>query len=243
MKTTAAFLFPLMMLAQAQVRPNLPPVPRYEVKRASAPVAVDGSLDDPAWRDAAAVEFVFPWEQQTGAKQKTRVKLLWDSNYLYLGYECEDTDVVAIFTERDDPTYRDDAVELFINPNPARNSYLGFEMNARGVMYDYFMIPGTNHVTLYQAPGYRLVTSIRGTLNQRGAPDQGWTLELAIPWKAFSDFTGVSLPPKPGEVWRANLNRWDGVESARRLSQWSDSGLERPNPHNPQRFGELAFRE
>jgi hypothetical protein len=31
----------------------------------------------------------------------------------------------------DDPTYRDDAVEIFINPNPRQEVvYYGFEMNA-----------------------------------------------------------------------------------------------------------------
>ena len=42
-------------------------------------------------------------------------------------------------------------------------------------------------------------------------------------------------------VWTANLNRWDGTEPNRRLSLWSDSGLEKPHPHNPKRFGELLF--
>ena len=36
------------------------------------------------------------------------------------------------------PDYRDDAVEIFINPNPQQEVvYYGFEMNARGVLYDY----------------------------------------------------------------------------------------------------------
>ena len=51
----------------------------------------------------------------------------------------------------------------------------------------------------------------------------------------------------PGTVflyrWIANLNRWDGTEPNRRLSQWSDSGLLKPNPHHPDRFGQLLFSE
>ena len=77
-----------------------PPIPRYEVKRATGRIVVDGKLDDKAWAGAPAVEFIFPWEFQTGAKQKTTAKLLWDDEYLYVGYECEDADIVALRTER-----------------------------------------------------------------------------------------------------------------------------------------------
>ena len=39
------------------------------------------------------------------------------------------------------------------------------------------------------------------------------------------------------------MNRWDGTEPNRRLSQWSDSGLIKPDPHYPDRFGQLLFVE
>src|SRR5580700_1282162 len=90
-----------------------PPVPRYEVKRATSPIVIDGKVDDKAWAAANKVELIFPWDAQTGDKQKTTARLLWDDNYLYVSYECEDTDIVALRTERDEPTYMDDAVEFF----------------------------------------------------------------------------------------------------------------------------------
>jgi hypothetical protein len=37
-----------------------PPIPRYEVKRATGRIVVDGKLDDKAWAGAPAVEFIFP---------------------------------------------------------------------------------------------------------------------------------------------------------------------------------------
>src|SRR5262245_28739714 len=100
-----AFLLSLPSLV-AQQR-ELPSIPRYEVHRARSPIVVDGKLDDAAWKDAATVEFRFPWDKQTGAKQKTVARLLWNDDYLYLGYDCQDADIVAHYTERDDPTYKD----------------------------------------------------------------------------------------------------------------------------------------
>jgi hypothetical protein len=237
---TLAILAVSASLASAQTA-NLGPVPRLLVKRTANAPQIDGKLDDAAWKNAESVVFLFPWDQQTGAKQKTTARLLWDENHLYVGYECEDADITAQFDQRDDPTYRDDAVEIFINPNPKQlDFYYGLEMNARAVLYDYFMIFGKMLMKRMNFDGVKLMTNINGTLNARNDKDTGWTLELAIPWSNFQELTRT-LPPAPNSVWTANLNRWDGVEPARRLSQWSNSGMEKPNPHQPARFGELVF--
>jgi hypothetical protein len=228
------FMFFAPLLAQA-------PVPRYKVNRAASHIVIDGKLDDKAWIQAPAIEFIFPWASQTGAKQKTTAKLLWDDDYLYVGYECEDTDIVALRTERDEPTYLDDAVELFVNPRPSQNSvYFGLEMNARGVLYDYLMVDSKYAFKRFNLQGVLLASFIRGTLNTRGDEDQGWSLEVAIPWINFEE---LSKRPTPGTIWTANLNRWDGVEPNRRLSMWSDSGQPQPNPHAPARFGQLVFEQ
>ena len=198
-----------------------PPVPRYEVKRAPAAIVIDGKLDDKAWEAASpAVALQFLWENQTGAKQKTAARLLWDDQYLYVSYDCEDADITSQFLERDDPTYRDDAVEIFINPRPAQTGlYFGIEMNARAVIYDYLMYDSRFAMKRFNMQGLKVATFLRGTLNARGDADNGWSLELAIPWVNFDEF---SQRPVAGAVWKANLNRWDGVEPARRMSIWSD---------------------
>ncbi len=219
-----------------------PPIPRYPVKRTTAPVAIDGKLDDKAWAAASPpVSLQFLWDSQTGAKQKTAVRMLWDDQNLYLAYDVDDADITAQFQNRDDPTYRDDAVEIFINPRPAQTGlYFGFEMNVRGVLYDYANHGGRILVKQYNAEGVKIATFVRGTLNVRGDQDQGWSLEAAIPW---SNFDALSRPPQVGTVWKANLNRWDGVEPDRRMSIWSDPLQETAWPHIPERFGELVFEQ
>ena len=105
----------VQMLVAQELRPGLKPVPRMQVKRAATRITVDGRLDDAAWKNANQIEFQFPWDFQTGAKQKTTARLLWDDENLYVAYECIDADVVAHYDKRDDPTYKDDAVEIFIS--------------------------------------------------------------------------------------------------------------------------------
>jgi hypothetical protein len=229
--------------AKAQaLRPDLPPIPTYEVHRARIAPVIDGKLDDAAWRTAEPVTFVFPWADQTGKKQKTVARLTWDDDNLYVAYECEDSDIIAVHTERDDPTYKDDAVELFIAPPGVKNLYVGLEMNARGALYDYIYPFPQRILKNYDLRGVQLAVSIKGTLNVTGDQDQGWNLEVAIPWRAFADLKDDPVP-RIGERWRANMNRWDGTEPNRRLSQWSDSGMLTPDPHNPDRFGYLLFVE
>lgn len=214
-------------------------LPTYDVKRATGRIAVDGKLDDKAWESAGTIELMFPWDQQTGAKQKTIARLLWDDERLYIAYDCEDQDITAQLTERDDPTYRDDAVEIFINPQPDQTDiYIGLEMNAIAVLYDYLRASPRFLFKRFQLQGVQLATDIRGTLNARGDKDQGWTLEVSIPWRNFEEF---GKPPVDGSVWAANINRWDGVEPNRRMSNWSDPKQPRPNPHVPSRFGRLRF--
>jgi hypothetical protein len=218
-------------------------VPVYEVARAAEKaITVDGRLSEQAWKNAAGVSFVFPWEQQTGAKQQTTARLLWDSQSLYVGYECEDAEITAQFLKHDDPVYRDDAVEIFINPNPGDGlNYYGLEMNARAVLYEYLRIWPKLMITRLDFTGVEIATHLDGTLNVAGDKDRGWSLELAIPWENFRELTR-ELPPKPGAEWRINLNRWDGVEPRRRQSQWSNSGLATPHPHNTERFGRIRLR-
>ena len=214
--------------------------PRYEVHRATARVVIDGEAGAKEWAAASpAMEFIFPWDSQTGAKQTTRARLLWDDQNLYVLYECDDADIYAQFTERDDTVYRDDTVEIFLNVEPSQiAAYYGFEVNVRGAYNDYICTNSTHYLKRFQMEGLKMSSHIDGTMNVRGDTDRGWNMEVAIPWK---NFDSTAPAPKIGTVYTANLNRWDGVEPNRRLSLWSDSKLNRPHPHAPEHFGELIF--
>ena len=218
------------------------PLPRYDVRRLSAPLTIDGRLNEAAWAATPAITLQFLWESQTGPKQMTRARLLWDAQALYVGFDADDTDITAQFQQRDDPTFRDDAVEIFINPDPKQEIvYYGFEMNARGVLYDYLNYNSRTLFKRFDATGVQIATSLRGSLNVRDDTDNGWSLEALIPWSNFEELS--RRPPAAGTVWKANLNRWDGVQPNRRMSIWSDPQNSDSWPHVPARFGEIVFVE
>jgi hypothetical protein len=243
-KMPRTFSLPVLLLgAVLAVSPLLAQseIPRYEVKRTASPVTIDGKLDDAAWTKASPpVTLQFLWDSQTGAKQKTAARVVWDAQALYIGYDADDADINARFEQRDDPTYRDDAVEFFVNPDPKQEVvYYGFEMNVRGVVYDYLNYNSRTLFKRWDATGIKIATSIRGTMNERSDTDNGWSLEVMIPWANFEELS--RRPPAAGTVWKANFNRWDGVEPNRRMSIWSDPQNTTSWPHVPARFGELVF--
>lgn len=231
--------------ANAQLAPRpggeLPATPEHQASRAAGPITVDGALDEPSWRSAAPLALQFFWPEQTGAKQATRVRLVWDDQALYAGYECDDADITARHTNRDDKTYEDDCVELFLLPDRQRwpGVYVGLEMNARGVLYDYLTVPPLTVLKRFQLDGCEVATQLQGTLNRSDDTDTGWTLEVKIPWANLEEFLGRA--PAAGDRWGLMLNRWDGTEPNRALSLWSDSGTQIPSPHNADRFGALVL--
>ncbi|MDA0747315.1 MAG: carbohydrate-binding family 9-like protein [bacterium] len=216
----------------------------YTVYRAGTPITVDGRLDEPAWNAAPDVgAFVFPW-YESGKKEQTVAKLLWDDEHLYVSYICEDAHISASHTERDSAVYRDDCVEVFFAPNPDRpQSYFNIEMNVLGVFLDQFHPegPGVPVPREWNGEGIRISTSIVGTLNDDSDTDSYWILEASIP---FSNFAEVArhTPPVPGDVWHLNLNRLGGKTNPQ-YSQWCASRTPKPQFHAPDDFGRVIFSE
>jgi len=80
-----------------------PPAPAQKptaIPKAEQPIKIDGVLDDPAWKDAPVVEAQYIWSKigEKSAEPRMKVRYTWDDNYLYIGYETFDKNLVAIGT-------------------------------------------------------------------------------------------------------------------------------------------------
>src|SRR5262249_37894807 len=76
----------------------LPFAPRsYVCHRAPAPLVIDGKLDEPAWASASWSDpFVdIEGDRRPRPRFRTRMKMAWDDEYLYVAAELEDPDVWA----------------------------------------------------------------------------------------------------------------------------------------------------
>jgi hypothetical protein len=219
-------------------------VPTYTIYRAGTPITIDGRLDEPAWNAAPDVgPFHFPW-WESGKKEQTVVKLLYDDTHIYLAYLCEDAHIWADHTLRDSSVCQDDCVEFFVAPDPSRpDSYYNIEMNAIGIFLDQFHPdgPAVPVKEEWNGTGFQIATSIRGTLNDDSDTDQYWILEAAIPLENFAPMA-VHTPPQPGDVWHVGLNRCGGKTNPQ-YSQWSPSDTPSPAFHVPSCFGKMIFSE
>ena len=238
-------------IAHAQQPPK-----RYACHRAPSAVRVDGRLDDAAWKHAAWTDaFVdIQGASQPRPRFRTRAKMLWDDEYLYIGAELEEPHVWATLTEHDSVIFRDNDFEVFLNPSGDGRNYFEFEINALNTGWDLFLAKpyreGGKADNSWDIPGLRTAVAMDGTLNDASDRDRGWTVEIAFPWKAFASRAPVRRP-QPGDSWRVNFSRveWqieDGGKEYRKVAGkpednwvWSPQGV--INMHVPERWGFVEF--
>lgn len=239
------------MIVSASVYPaeEEPGRPEYVIKRRTEKIVIDGVLDDPDWAAAESLgDLKFPWYNynkpevvQKAELEQTEVKMLWDNDFLYVYYKCEDKHIWADHYDSNSQTFRDDCVELFWNPDPdAGNAYNMFEINCIGNLLSVnntFERGRSRRERVIMVP--HIAQSVRGTVNYDGDIDEGWIIELAI---RFEDYPGLlRKKPEDGTMWRAGVNRCGG------MTNWQDSmwapefGKIVGNFHLYQYFGKLYF--
>jgi predicted esterase len=235
-----------------------PIVPQYYVCRhTSTPIVVDGIPDDAAWADAPwTADFV---DIQDGAKPKprfrTRAKMLWDDDYLYIAAELEEPHVWATLTQHDSVIFQDPDFEVFINPRGDTHNYYEFEMNALNTGWDLmlerpYMDKGRANNS-WDIPGLKTAVHVNGTLNNPADIDKGWTIEIAFPWKVLSEHARHPGPPTEGEQWRIDFSRveWQITTNGGVYKKvpdtpednwiWSPPGV--VDMHRPEMWGVVQF--
>ncbi|HSA97128.1 MAG TPA: carbohydrate-binding family 9-like protein, partial [Acidobacteriota bacterium] len=114
----------------------------YVCRRTPAPIAVDGRLDDAAWADADWTEVFGDIEgpAKPAPRFRTRVQMLWDDAYLYVGAYLEEPDLWATLTARDSVIFEDNDFEVFIDPDGDTHDYYELEMNALNTVWDLLLV-------------------------------------------------------------------------------------------------------
>jgi hypothetical protein len=216
-------------------------LPRVSVVRAPEPPRLDGSLLDPVWKAAQRTRPFVETKNGGPAAFEASAKLLWDVRYLYLGIEVQDALLIANETDHDGHLWEQDCVEVMIDPDGDGRGYFEIQVSPRGVVfdtrYDARRVPKPFGRVDWESKT-RVGVSVRGELDDEIA-DAGYTVEIAIPWQAFSVDGGPSSAPAVGEQWRANLYVMDLGPEHQRAAAWSPLGIS--DFHVPHRFGILVF--
>jgi hypothetical protein len=186
----------------------------YTVRHASSAIVIDGSGDDEAWKEAPRSPSFAPAEGGPPVAGDAHARLLWDEQNLYALVEIEDQDVYSPYRNRDDPLWKADCVEFFIDADGNGRGYVELQVNPNNAQFDAWF-PQTraqkSHVEWNAA--MKSSVAVHGTLDNRDDRDEGWTVEAAIPLetvKGMDAAMAVHIPPQRGDRWRLNVVRIDG---------------------------------
>lgn len=215
-------------------------LPEYRVQRAQAAPAIDGKLDDAAWAQAAQVELTQSYDGRP-AQRKTRARLLYDDANVYLAFDCDDPDVWGTLKNKDDAIYNEEVVEAFFDANGDGKSYNEVQVSPHNVNFDAAFVARRSDLptAMKWESGMQTAVQVRGTLDNDGDQDQGWSAEMRVPISSLMEVPNV--PPKKGDVWRFNIYRLEHHVRRQQIEGQSFAPLFAGDFHHLPRFGRLVF--
>ncbi len=196
--------------AQAESGQDL--VRSHAVEIISDEVTIDGILDEAVWKSTSTIGDLIQREPKTGQapSERTEVYLLRDANHLYIGIEAYDSEpdkMVGSNMTRDASTRSQDTLQIILDTfHDQRNAYY-FATNPSGSLIDGLVYGNQNLNT-----DWNTIWDMRVKRT-----DQGWTMEVAIPFKSLNF-------PEGEETWGFNVSRkvFRKIEE----DQWSGGRLE-----------------
>ncbi|MSU20253.1 MAG: hypothetical protein EXS30_02525 [Pedosphaera sp.] len=232
--------------ADKSAEPKTAPAPkRIVIPKLRGPVDVDGELRETVWSKAAVLKPFYKNDGSGRERENTEVRLWYDDTAIYLGWTCQDADILATFTERDSKFWEEEVVEFFITAKDL-NRYFELQWNPLGGVFDAVIDNELDERGVskkfagdwsFTAKGMKSAVKLKGTPNNSSDKDEFWQVEVRVP---FADLGQAA--PKPKDVWRANFYRFNREKDRpAELLSWSPTLL--PSFHQPTRFGYIEFGE
>lgn len=230
---------------------------RYLCCRAAQPVEINGDLNKPVWQLA-------PWSESFvdiggGSRRPrflTRMKMLWDDQYLYVGADLEEPHLWATQTEHNAELVQDNSFSLLVDPDGDNHHYYELSVNALNTVCELTWPrpprDGGEPIVGTHALGLKSAVRIHGTLNDPWTEDEGWSVELAIPWSGLASYNPRrATPPQHGDQWRLDFLRvqWPHLveyglyrrDPSQPEERWVWSALGIGDVHRPERWGCVQF--
>lgn len=186
-------------------------------------IALDGVLDEPAWKRASSAgEFVMQDPVLGGTPtESTDVRVVFNPDHLYIGVVCHDSEpdkVAGNTRKRDEFLSADDRFMWTIDTFLDQQTGYFFEMNPSGLMADALMSAGGTRNREWD-----------GLWNARVVRSEvGWTIEIDIPFRTLN-----FDPHAP--AWGINFQRtvrrkneetlWTGYQRNQGLFRMANAGL------------------
>ena len=163
-------------------------------KKITQPISLTGKLDNPEWKKAEPIEVSYEFRpgDNTPATDRTIVRILYDNENLYFGFECFDKNpeqIRANITDRD-KIFSDDYVIIVLDTYGDYHRGYEFAVNPYGIQGD-LLAAGNN-----EDPSIDWIWSSNAEKNEHG-----WTAEMSIP------FSSLNFPDKDEQTWGIGIVR------------------------------------
>lgn len=204
---------------------------QYVVNRGSVP-EIDGDLNKKCWEETMWSDSFgeirgradAPSSTWPSSKQRTRFKMLWDDEYLYIAaaleYDVNDP-LVASYVERNSPIFHQDSdFEVFIDPTGCCHNYKELEMNALNTVWNLMLnrpysVGGSEYSgriakegdeRYWEVNGQRTAVKVKGKVGD-GNEEKVWHVEIALAHTDTLSQVADAVKPKVGSHWRINFSR------------------------------------
>ena len=223
-------------------------------------LVMDGQALEASWKYAQFTDAFIDIEGTLSPLQTTKVKMLWDKQYLYIYALLEENHVWASIQQRDAVIFHDNDFEVFIDPSNDTYDYTELEINALNTVWDLklnrpYRMKGWAH-TAYNLEGIKTAVHIYGSLNNPEDIDTAWSVEIAIPMNLLmATFSPRNRYINKKSIWRINFSRvqWqheliNGQYQRKKIDgkllseyNWVWSPQHAINMHIPEKWGYLQF--
>ena len=197
--------------------------PRLRAGILTDAMRIDGTLDEPAWQSAEAIDSFVQTDPDEGrpASTRTTVRVLAGSKGLLVGIMCEDSpeSVVSYSVRRDAPLDSEDHVRVVLGPFMDGRSGYVFAVNPSGARYDGLIEPGGET----DNPDW---DGIWEAATARNA--SGWSVEILIPIQTLSFRPGLTewhFNVQRRRQRRLETDRWASPARQFQVTQTSRAGL------------------
>ena len=175
--------------------------------RTTAPVKIDGVLDETDWKRAVPVSGFRKTDRSGKADQQTFVRICYDDKKLYFGIEAMEPapeKMLNLVRQHDGELWKDSTLELFISSPSLAPDYMHIIVNPSGTVFDQLVRRGRGDFSFES--GIQCAVKV-----QRDR----WVLEACVPVNAPGGILS------DGQIWLVNVMRSrllsDGVREASAL--------------------------
>jgi hypothetical protein len=192
----AAVLLQACMASPAWAQaPEAEPGTTLHAARATAPITLDGRLDEPDWQAAPVADGFLQRDPDQGqpATEPTELRLLFDDHALYVGARLHDDapDLIVRQLSRRDALAEADTFTLYLDPHRDRRTGVVLQVSAAGVQRDAAIYDDNFEDDTWDAVWESAVS----------VDASSWTVEMRIP------FSQLRFPTTPGHAWGVNARR------------------------------------